>query len=85
LTEDHAEKDLDFGSPDTAAERVRSGVWRIIRWPSREIRGLAHATNDLKTRWRVTNARGALVATARGPHGPQAAMLILSRGADYFC
>ena len=85
LTEDLAEKDLDFGEPDTAAERVRPGVWRIVTWPKRQLLGRAVTTNAEKTHWRITNGRGALVATARGPDGPRGAMVILSRRGGYFC
>ncbi len=83
--EQYAPKDIEPAEADTAAERVRPGVWRILDWPSRELIGRARATNAAKNRWQISNSRGRLVATARGFQGPQIAIVLLSRGADYFC
>ena len=70
------------GTADANAQRRRTGVWRIRDWPSRDVIGRAVATNAKQTRWKITNARGALVATARGPEGSAVAMVILGWGAD---
>lgn len=84
--EQYAPKDVESAEADTAAERVRPGLWSIVDLlPRREFIGRASATNAAKTRWRITNAHGRPVATARGLQGPQIAMVLLSRGADYFC
>jgi hypothetical protein len=85
LREEDAPKELNQPRADTAGERVRPGLWRIVTWPGRRLLGRAVETNRSKAYWRITNARAALVGTARGPEGPQIAMVLLSRGANYFC
>jgi hypothetical protein len=78
-------KELDRPPADTAGERVRPGVWRIVNLAgTKRVIGQAVATNTAKSRWRITNARGKLIAMARGPDGPKLAMVILSRGTDFF-
>lgn len=78
-------KDVELPEPDTAGERLRLGVWRIVTWPNRRFLGRAAAANAAKTRWRITNSRGSLAATVRGPNGPHLALVLLSRGRDYLC
>src|SRR5262245_34904562 len=51
------------------AREIRSGTGI-----NRRLLGRAIETNKSKAYWRITNARAALVGTARGPEGPQIAM-----------
>lgn len=79
LHDSYGPKELDVPPADTAGERLRPGEWRIMRWPSRRFVGRAVASNSAKTRWRVINSSGKLVATARGSEGHKLALVILGR------
>ena len=71
--------------PEVAAKRVRRGVWNIVSWPKRRALGRVAASNAKQTRWRITNTRGDVVATARGPDGAKIGMVILHWDSDVFC
>ena len=74
----YAPKEIELPPPYAAAERLRAGVWRVVEWPSRRLLGRTVATNAEKTRWRMTNRSGRLIATGRGPGGPRIGMLVLT-------
>jgi hypothetical protein len=77
-------KDIGRPKPEVAAKRLRSNVWAVLRWSDGRPLGRVVAANARRTHWNIANARGALVATARGPDGPKVGMAILYYGPDLF-
>jgi alpha-tubulin suppressor-like RCC1 family protein len=69
-----------IGGADANAQRITTGRWRIRSWPDRDLAGYATATDSNATRWKITDAKGQFVATARGVNGPGIAMVLLIWG-----
>jgi len=63
------------------AKPLRPGVWQILDY-KRDVLGQAVTTNAKRTRWKIMNARGKFVATARGPDGAWLALVLLWAGRD---